>query len=171
MGSPSDKLVNLSAGTDDNDVVNKAQLDSHTSNNQVNYHLQPSFTFFKNFGDDDELNVSNYKPDFQLSDHFFYNYVHKDFHVVEKEGFDNGFGGQAWTKLKMTNDKLPAGVYTCVFEIFAYTTLLPPIITGETLITQVHGDSHYNVITFSHDRIDNQWLFMVSLDCKMMLTH
>ena len=25
------------------------------------------------------------------------------------------------------------------------------------LITQVHGDSHYNVITFSHDRIDNQY--------------
>ena len=58
------KLVNLSAGTDDNNAVNKAQLDSRTSNNQVNYHLQPRFTFFKNFGDNDELNVSNYKPDF-----------------------------------------------------------------------------------------------------------
>ena len=57
----------------------------------------------------------------------------------------------------MNNDKLPAGVYTCVFEIFAYTALLPPKITNETLITQVHGDSHYNVITFSHDRIDNQY--------------
>ena len=146
------KLVNLSAGTDDNNAVNKAQLDSRTSNNQVNYHLQPRFTFFKNFGDNDELNVSNYKPDFQPSDNFFYNHVHKDFHVVEKEGFDNDFGGQ----LKMNNDKLPAGVYTCVFEIFAYTALLPPKITNETLITQVHGDSHYNVITFSHDRIDNQ---------------
>ena len=126
------KLVKLSAGADDNDAVNKVQLDSHTSNNQVNYHLQPSFTFFKNSGDNTELNVSNYKPHFQLSD-IFYNHVHKDFHVVEKEGFDNGFGGQAWTKLKMSNDKLLAGVYTCVFEIFAYTALLPPIITDETL--------------------------------------
>ena len=88
---------------------------------------------------------------------FFYNHLHKDFHVVAKEGFDNGFGGQAWTKLKMTNDKLPVGVYTSVFEIFAYTALLPPIITDETLITQVHGDSHYNVVTFSQDRIDNQY--------------
>ena len=42
------KLTNLSPGTDSTDAVNKAQLDSHTSNNQVNYHLQPSFTFFKN---------------------------------------------------------------------------------------------------------------------------
>ena len=64
------KLVKLSAGADDNDAVNKAQLDSHTSNNQVNYHLQPSFTFFKNSGDNNELNVSNYKPHFQLSDIF-----------------------------------------------------------------------------------------------------
>ena len=38
------KVVNLSPGTEGTDAVNKAQLDSHTSNNQVNYHLQPSFT-------------------------------------------------------------------------------------------------------------------------------
>ena len=90
--------------------------------------------------------------------HFFYNHVHKNFHLVEKDRyFDNGFGGQVWTKVKMTNDKLPPGVYTSVFEIFCCSALLPPIITDETLITQVYGESHYNAITCTHDRIDNQY--------------
>ena len=60
-------------------------------------------------------------------------------------------------KLKMTNNKLPSGVYTCLFERFAGTNLTPPIIADETLITKVYGDSHYNVITFSHQKINNQY--------------
>ena len=57
----------------------------------------------------------------------------------------------------MTNDKLPSGVYTCLFERFAGTNLTPPIIADETLITKVYGDSHYNVVTFSHQKINNQY--------------
>ena len=63
--------------------------------------------------------------------------------------FDNGF--QAWTSLKMTNDGLKAEIYTVVFEIFIRSAVSPPILSDETLITQVHGDDNYNVITFSHD--------------------
>ena len=124
------KVVNLSPGTEGTDAVNKAQLDSHTSNNQVNYHLQPSFTFFKNFGNNAQINFT--RLNFGPADHFFNRDKHQDLHVVEKEGFDNGFGGQAWTKLKMTNDKLPSGVYTCLFEIFASTYLTAPIIADES---------------------------------------
>ena len=51
----------------------------------------------------------------------------------------------------MTNDGLKAGIYTVVFEIFTRSAVSPPILSDETLITQVHGDDNYNVITFSHD--------------------
>ena len=77
--------------------------------------------------------------------------MHYNLYLVAKQGFDNGFGGQAWTSLKMTNDGLNAGIYTVVFEIFTRSAVSPPILSDETLITQVHGDDNYNVITFSHD--------------------
>ena len=77
--------------------------------------------------------------------------MHYNLYLVAKQGFDNGFGGQAWTSLKMTNDGLKAGIYTVVFEIFIRSAVSPPILSDETLITQVHGDDNSNVITFSHD--------------------
>ena len=51
----------------------------------------------------------------------------------------------------MSNDGLKAGIYTVVFEIFIRSAVSPPILSDETLITQVYGDDNYNVITFSHD--------------------
>ena len=71
--------------------------------------------------------------------------MHYNLHLAEKEGFDNGFGGQAWTSLKMTNDGLKAGIYTVVFEIFTRSAVSPPILSDETLITEVYGDGNYNV--------------------------
>ena len=76
------------------------------------------------------------------------NHFHHLINVVIKEGFNSGFGRQAWVSLKMTNDSLTAGIYTVVFEIFSFAVYF---LTDETLITQVHGDSNFNVITFSHD--------------------
>ena len=76
------------------------------------------------------------------------NHFHHLINVVIKEGFNSGFGGQAWVSLKMTNDSLTAGIYTVVFEIFSFAVYF---LTDETLITQVNGDSNFNVITFSHD--------------------
>ena len=149
------KIKGLLDGIDANDAVNKKQLESHTDNNQTNYHLQPSFSFYKNFGDFRKIIPNQlwlHQPDnFFINNHYC---IHRDVLTVQKEGFDNGFGGQAWTSIKMTNDKLPAGVYTAIFEIFSARRV---ILTDETLIFNVSGDSHYNVITFSHDRIDNQY--------------
>ena len=47
----SNKIINLSNGSEIGDSVNYSQLLEHTENQQINYHLQPSFTFYKNFGD------------------------------------------------------------------------------------------------------------------------
>ena len=144
-------IINLKDASENNEAVTLSQLKSHTDHVQVNYHLQPNMRFFKNFGDNAELSSSNLPPNFNPKDHFFYQHVHYNLYLVAKQGFDNGFGGQAWTSLKMTNDGLKAGIYTVVFEIFTRSAVSPPILSDETLITQVHGDDNYNVITFSHD--------------------
>ena len=44
------QMKNLSGGTDKGDAVNYGQLLEHTENHQNNYNLQPSFTFYRNFG-------------------------------------------------------------------------------------------------------------------------
>ena len=49
------KATNLSGGTDKGDAVNYDQLLEHTENHQNNYHLQPSFTFYKNFGNEGKV--------------------------------------------------------------------------------------------------------------------
>ena len=144
-------IINLKDASENNEAVTFSQLKSHTDHVQVNYHLQPNMRFFKNFGDNAELSSSNLPPNFNPKDHFFYQHVHYNLYLVAKKGFDNGFGGQAWVSLKMTNDSLKAGIYTVVFEIFTRSAVSPPILSDETLITQVHGDDNYNVITFSHD--------------------
>jgi len=81
------------------------------------------------------------------------NHDHHDLLIAGKEGSDPGFGGEAWVRLRMTND-LPSGIYTAVFETFSL--VVPPIanirlLNDETLNTQVHGYANYKIITFSHD--------------------
>ena len=46
------RLTNLADSTDDSHAVNLKVLKEHTQVNQNNYHLQPSFEFFENFGDE-----------------------------------------------------------------------------------------------------------------------
>ena len=139
------KVINISGGTNNGDAVNYGQLLSHSSNNhQNNYHLQKSFTFYKNFGDKAQLNIQNIN---------ITNHNHHGLLVVEKESYNSGFGGQAWVSLKMTNN-LPAGDYTVIFEIFAANIVSASNITflnNETLLQQVRGDANYKIITFSHD--------------------
>ena len=133
------KITDLGDGSDDGDAVNFSQLLSHTDNHQVNYHLQPSFTFYKNQTIINSINIPNVIP----------NHNHLDLYIVSKVSSNNGFGGQAWVSLRMTNT-LKAGLYTVVFETFAalfgFSTL-----NDETLITQVFGDAHFKIITFNHD--------------------
>ena len=140
-------IINLKDASENNEAVTFSQLKKMTDHVQVNYHLQPNMRFFKNYGDNAELTKLLLRPRLP-SDHFMNNHFHDTINVVIKEGFNSGFGGQAWASLKMTNDSLTAGIYTVVFEIFSFAVYF---LTDETLITQVKGDSNFNVITFSHD--------------------
>lgn len=75
------KIVNLADSTDDNDAVNLSQLKNYTQFQQNNYHLQPSFTFYKNFGDKSELTIQS--PPNTSSNHFFQNHnTHHDAYII-----------------------------------------------------------------------------------------
>ena len=137
MGSK--KIRGLADGSDDGDAVNFSQLLSHTDNHQVNYHLQPSFTFYKNQTIINPISIPNVIP----------NHNHLDLYITSKVSSNDGFGGQAWVSLRMTNT-LKAGLYTVVFETFA-GLFGSSTLNDETLITQVYGDANYQVINFSHD--------------------
>ena len=116
--------------------------------NQNNYHLQPSFTFYKNFGDGAILKKAN-------SITINPNHKHLGLTYVKKQGSDSGFGGQAWVSLKMTNN-LPVGIYTVVFELFSGISGISGSVTqlnNETLLQQVHGDANYTIITFSQVKL------------------
>ena len=140
------KIYNLANGTSDGDVVNFSQLKTHTDSHLNNYHLQKSFTFFKNFGDQAQLTKSNLSP--------FFGHNHHGLYRIRKEGSDPGFNGEAWVSLKMTN-YLAVGIYTVVFETFSGTSFLSPSnitqLNNETLLQQVHGDVNFKIINFSHD--------------------
>ena len=153
------KLTSLADSTDDNDAVNLKVLKEHTQFHQNNYHLQPSFQFFKNFGDRRKIVIGQPgNPNLLPADHFYRSHiVHHDPRLVAKEGFGSGFGGWAWSSIKMTNDKLLPGTYTAIFDIFTVNLLAGDYNKDETLISQVYGDDHYNIITFSHQRIDNSY--------------
>ena len=140
------QMKNLSGGTDKSDAVNYGQLLEHTENHQNNYHLQPSFTFYKNFGNKGKLPRSTRIK-------LFSNHTHHGLNWAPKEGSDSGFGGQAWVSLRMTNN-LPVGIYTVVFELFSGISDSSGGVTqlnNGTLLQQVHGDANYKIITFSHD--------------------
>ena len=140
------KIYNLANGTSDGDVVNFSQLKTHTDSHLNKYHLQKSFTFFKNFGDQAQLTKSNLSP--------FFGHNHHGLYRIRKEGSDPGFNGEAWVSLKMTN-YLAVGIYTVVFETFSGTSFLSPSnitqLNNETLLQQVHGDVNFKIINFSHD--------------------
>jgi len=96
-----EKITDLANATADDEAVNLSQLKSYTYIRKNNYHLQPCFTFSKNFGDGTQLNVQS----INIPNHY-----HHDLLIADKEGSDSGFGGQDWVSLKMTNN-LTAGTY------------------------------------------------------------
>ena len=49
------KISDLEDATDDNDAVPLKQLKEMTTDHRTNYHLRPSFTFYKDFGDKADL--------------------------------------------------------------------------------------------------------------------
>ena len=133
------KIVHLGNGSDAGDAVNYCQLISHTTDHKKDYQLASSPNFYREFGDKGALTKSRR----QISGH-----LHLDLYDVGGiEGRDTGFNGEAWSSLKMTNT-LGRGIYTVVFETFSFYNSL---LNDETLLYSVHGDAHFQIITFSHD--------------------
>ena len=142
------KIVHLGDGSDAGDAVNYSQSISHTTDHKRDYQLASSFKFYRDFGDKGALTKSRW----QISGH-----LHLDLYDVGGiEGRDSGFNGEAWSSLKMTNT-LERGIYTVVFETFSFGFVGPVspsggnILNDETLLYSVHGDAHFQIITFSHD--------------------
>ena len=146
MGSK--RIRGLADGSDDEDAVNYSQLISHTTDHKKDYQLASSFKIYRDFGDKGALTKSRR----QISGH-----LHLDLYDVGGiEGRDTGFNGESWSTLKMTNI-LERGIYTVVFETFSFGFVGPVspsggnILNDETLLYSVHGDAHFQIITFSHD--------------------
>ena len=71
------RLTDVADSIDDGDAVNLKLLKEHTQFSQNNYHLQPSFRFYKDFGDKSQLTVGS--PPNTSADHFFKNHkAHND---------------------------------------------------------------------------------------------
>ena len=149
------RLTNVAESIDDNDAVSLKVLKEHTQVSQNNYHLQPSFEIYKEFGDNSQLTVGT--PPNTSADHFFQNHkAHNDAYIIEKEGYDTGFSGEAWSSMKLKGNQLESGSYTVIFEIF----VIGPsggFRVDDTIIYQVWGDSHYTIITFDSDKINGQY--------------
>ena len=148
MGSK--RITGLADGSDDGDAVNYSQLIDHTTDHKRDYQLASSFTFYRDFGDKGALTKSS----LAISGH-----QHLDLYGVGAiEGRDTGFNGESWSSLRMTNT-LGRGIYTVVFETFSSAIFEPVgpsntnkvILNDETLLYSVHGDAHFQIITFNHD--------------------
>ena len=149
------RLTNLAESVDDNDAVSLKVLKEHTQVSQNNYHLQPSFEIYKEFGDKSQLTVGT--PPNTPSNHFFNNHkAHYDPYIVVKEADDTGFSGEAWSSMKLKGNQLESGSYTVIFEIF----VIGPyngFQVDDTIIYHVYGDSHYSITTFNSNKINGQY--------------
>ena len=149
------RLTNLAESVDDNDAVSLKVLKEHTQVSQNNYHLQPSFKIYKEFGDKSQLTVGS-TPNIP-SNHFFNNHkAHHDPYIVDKEADDTGFSGEAWSSMKLMGNQLESGSYTVIFEIF----VISPnnlFLSDDTIIYHVYGDSHYSITTFNSNKINGQY--------------
>ena len=149
------RLTNIAESVDDNDAVSLKVLKEHTQVSQNNYHLQPSFKIYKEFGDKSQLTVGT--PPNTPSNHFFNNHkAHYDPYIVDKEAYDTGFSGEAWSSMKLKGNQLESGSYTVIFEIF----VISPnnlFLSDDTIIYHVYGDSHYSITTFNSNKINGQY--------------
>ena len=149
------RLTNLAESVDDNDAVSLKVLKEHTQVSQNNYHLQPSFKIYKEFGDKSQLTVGT--PPNTPSNHFFNNHkTHHDPYIVDKEADDTGFSGEAWSSMKLKGNQLESGSYTVIFEIF----VISPnnlFLSDDTIIYHVYGDSHYSITTLNSNKINGQY--------------
>ena len=149
------RLTYIAESVDDNDAVSLKVLKEHTQVSQNNYHLQPSFKIYKEFGNKSQLTVGT--PPNTPSNHFFNNHkAHYDPYIVDKEAYDTGFSGEAWSSMKLKGNQLESGSYTVIFEIF----VIGPnngFLVDDTIIYHVNGDSHYSITTFNSNKINGQY--------------
>ena len=149
------RLTNLAESVDDNDAVSLKVLKEHTQVSQNNYHLQPSFKIYKDFGDKSQLTDGAYPK--TPSNHFFNNHkTHHDPYIVDKEADDTGFSGEAWSSMKLKGNQLESGSYTVIFEIFVLGSS-GSFLVDDTIIYHVYGDSHYSITTFNSNKINGQY--------------
>ena len=149
------RLTNIAESVDDNDAVSLKVLKEHTQVSQNNYHLQPSFKIYKEFGDKSQLTNGAYPK--TPSNHFFNNHkAHHDPYIVDKEADDTGFSGEAWSSMKLKGNQLESGSYTVIFEIFVLGSS-GSFLVDDTIIYHVYGDSHYSINTFNSNKINGQY--------------
>ena len=138
------KISDLEDATDDNDAVPLKQLKEMTTDHRTNYHLQPSFTFYKDFGDKAELT----KGDVSIPGHT----DHFELLEAPREGTQSGY---AYSTVKLVNNLEIDPNYSIVFEIFGYdgTNIVTDGDSDRLLFTNVTGNA--NIIDFSHDWFSN----------------
>ena len=138
------KISDLEDATDDNDAISLKQLKEMTTDHRTNYHLQPSFTFYKDFGDKAELT----KGDVSIPGHT----DHFELLEAPREGAQSGY---AYSTVKLVNNLEIDPNYSIVFEIFGYdgTNIVTDGDSDRLLFTNVTGNA--NIIDFSHDWFSN----------------
>ena len=138
------KISDLEDATDDNDAVPLKQLKEMTTDHRTNYHLQPSFTFYKDFGDKAELTKGGVSIPGH-TDHF-------ELLEAPREGTQSGY---AYSTVKLVNNLEIDPNYSIVFEIFGYdgTNIVTDGDSDRLLFTNVNGNA--NIIDFSHDWFSN----------------
>ena len=154
------RLTDVADSIDEGDAVNLKVLKKRTQFGQNNYHLQPSFQFYRNFSDNNSQINTFRTPSNLPQGHFFQNHsAHNDGFLIEKEDFDTGNNGQAWSSIKMKGNQLESGSYTSVFEIFVlgFGGDSAGFLTDDTIIYSASGDSHYTIDTFNSNKIDVQY--------------
>ena len=136
------KISDLEDATNDNDAVSLKQLKKMIT--PTNYHLRPSFTFYKDFGDKAELT----KGDVSIPGHT----DHFEPLEAPREGAQSGY---AYSTVKLVNNLEIDPNYSILFEIFGYdgTNIVTDGDSDRLLFTNVTGNA--NIIDFSHDWFSN----------------
>ena len=154
------RLTNVGEPIGDGDATTKAYFESENSkkadktyvdseiskvkvHSSPNYHLQQSFTFYKDYGDKAELTKSN----ISITNHT----NHLDLLEISRQGVKDGF---AYSNVKLTNNVDP-GTYSILFEIFGYngSNIVTDGDSDRLLFYDVEGDPI--ISDFSHDWFSN----------------
>ena len=137
------KIRDLEDASNDNEAVSLKQLKEMTDHTPANYHLRPSFTFYKDFGDKAKLTKSNVSIP-RHTDHL-------EQLEAPREGVKDGY---AFSSVYLKNNLQVGDTYTILFEIFGYNdnNLVSDGQDDRLLFLDVYGD--VNITDFSHEWFD-----------------